>query len=72
MKFLNGYKTVLGIGLTLASVILPAIGKDASILPAIGQTLSDIGDHAATLVTGIGAALTLLGLKHKAEKRADQ
>lgn len=68
MTWLNSYKTIVGVLITLLSILLRAINKDAGILPALEQQLKDIGDHLAPLLTGIGALLTLVGVVHKKQK----
>lgn len=72
MKFLNGWKTILGTLTTIASVVVPAIvGGDGSIVHEIGEQLGHIGDNISSVVAGAGAVLTLLGLRHRREKKTD-
>lgn len=69
MKFLNGWKTLLGILTTAAAVIVPSVGGDASLVPAVSDQVGNIVEHGSALVAGIGATLTTLGLIHKVEKK---
>lgn len=60
MKFLNGWKTFLGVAGTVLTVVLPKV--DPAIL---GGALND----ANNVVVGAFGLLTLLGVIHKVEKR---
>jgi hypothetical protein len=59
MKFLNGWKTIIGVIGTVATVLVPKL--DPAIIPAIG-------DHAVGLIQGAFGLLTALGIIHKVEK----
>lgn len=59
MKFLNGWKTVLGIAGSVITIVLPKV--DPAVL---GGALND----ANNVVTGAFGLLTLLGIVHKVEK----
>jgi len=66
MKFLNGWKTILGIVGTVGTVLVASggdIGKVASVVIAASQ-------HADSIILGASGLLTVLGLVHKAEKKA--
>lgn len=72
MRFLNGWKTILGIATTVASVVVPAIvGGTGGIVTEVAGQLEHIGDNISSVVAGAGAILTLLGLKHRREKKTD-
>lgn len=60
MKFLDGFKTILG---TVVLVVGTAIPK---IAPAVAAG----AEHAIGIVQGVGGLLAVLGLIHKGEKRA--
>lgn len=60
MRFLNGWKTVLGVAGTLAGVLLPKVHPDV---------VSGVLGSADNVVVGAFTMLTLLGVIHKAEKR---
>lgn len=59
MKFLNGWKTILGVAGTLGAIVFPHV--DPGVL---GGAL----DNANNVVTGAFGLLTVLGIIHKAEK----
>lgn len=59
MKFLNGFKTILGTIGTIVSVLVPSVRPDL---------ITGIGDHVVGIVQGASALLLALGLIHKAEK----
>ncbi len=61
MKFLNGWKTILGVAGTVGALVFPRV--DPSIL---GGAL----ESANNVVTGAFGLLTILGIIHKGEKRA--
>jgi hypothetical protein len=62
LKFLNGFKTILGsIGLVVSVV-----------LPHVAGTVAQAAPHAISIAQGAFGLLTLLGLIHKAEKKAAQ
>jgi hypothetical protein len=61
MKFLSGFKTVIGFIATAVSVIVPAVKP---------EMVSGIGDHIVGIVQGASALLLALGIIHKKEKAA--
>ena len=61
MNFLNGFKTYLGLGGLIASVILPQIGVAPDGIPGVQENLWSI-------MQGIFGALGALGVVHKVEK----
>lgn len=61
MKFLNGWKTALGVVGTLVTLVYPRV--DPTVL---GGALND----ANNVVVGAFGLLTLLGVVHKVEKRS--
>lgn len=59
MKFLDGFKTVVGaVGLTVTLVA-----------PHLAPQVQDIGGNAFLVAQGVFGCLTALGVIHKAEKR---
>lgn len=58
MKFLNGFKTVIGVAGTVASLVAPKI------LPVI----TDAAPHAINIAQGAFGLLMVLGIIHKSEK----
>lgn len=62
MKFLNGFKTLIGVLGTVATVLLPKIA------PGVVQA---VGDAAVNVATGIFGLLGALGIIHKVEKSSD-
>lgn len=74
MKFLDGWKTKLGVIGGLASIVVPAVTQVISGNAALGQALVDtatqVVNHVGAVVTGASALLTLLGVVHKVEKKA--
>lgn len=62
LKFLNGFKTILG-----------SIGLVVSVaLPRLSDTVAQAAPHAISIAQGAFGLLALLGLIHKAEKKAAQ
>lgn len=59
MKFLNGWKTILGVAGTAATLVFPHVD------PGV---LGGVLDNANNVVTGAFGLLTLLGVIHKVEK----
>lgn len=58
MKFLNGFKTILG-----------AVGLVVSIaVPSLSSTVAEAAPHAVNIAQGAFGLLVLLGVIHKAEK----
>lgn len=58
MKFLNGFKTVLG-----------AVGMVGAIaFPKLAPTIADAAPHAIGVAQGVFGLLLTLGIIHKAEK----
>lgn len=68
MKFLNGWKTILGAAGSVAVIVGGALGKNVGVIPGVVQTLSDIGEHINAVILGGSAVLGALGIIHKAEK----
>lgn len=60
MKFLNGFKTILGAVGMVVTIAAP------SLAPAIGEA----APHAISVAQGVFGLLTVLGIIHKAEKKA--
>lgn len=71
MKFLDGYKTILGIIGTVLTVVLPALGKNADFVPALISNLQAIGANIPAIAAGASALLMALGIIHKVEKTKD-
>ncbi|MCP4899805.1 MAG: hypothetical protein GY906_22795 [bacterium] len=61
MNFLNGFKTYLGLGGLVASIILPQLGVDASGVPGVQENLWSVAQ-------GVFGTLGALGVVHKVEK----
>jgi hypothetical protein len=61
MKFLDGFKTIIGVAGSVALIVAPKID------PAIVQA---VGDHAYGVAQGVFGLLTVLGVIHKREKKA--
>jgi len=59
MKFLNGFKTIIGLAGTVVSVLAPKFA------PA----LNEAAPHAIAVAQGVFGLLLALGLIHKVEKR---
>lgn len=59
MKFLDGWKTVIGLVGTVVTILVPKL--DPSLV-------SGISDHATGIVQGVFGLLTVLGIIHKKEK----
>ncbi len=68
MKFLDGWKTVLGV-VGAASTVLIASGGDLS---KVGHTVVQIGTNADAVVTGAFGLLAALGIVHKVQKSRGQ
>jgi len=68
MKFLNGWKTILGAAGSIAVIVGGALGKNVGVIPGVIQTLSDIGEHINAVILGGAAVLGTLGVIHKVEK----
>lgn len=62
MKFLNGFKTVLGAAGMVASIVAPKV------VPA----LTDAAPHAINVAQGVFGLLLALGIIHKAEKSSSK
>lgn len=58
MKFLNGFKTVLGLAGTVVTVLAPKFAP----------TLNEAAPHAVAVAQGAFGLLLALGVIHKAEK----
>lgn len=61
MKFLNGFKTYLGLGGLIASVVLPLVGVAPGGIPGVQENLWSIAQ-------GVFGTLGALGVIHKVEK----
>ncbi len=61
MNFLNGFKTWLGLGGLVASIVLPAVGIDAGGVAGTQEGLW-------TISQGVFGTLAALGVIHKVEK----
>ena len=59
MKFLDGFKTLIGLVGTVVAVVLPRVA------PGVVQA---VGEAAVQVATGAFAMLAALGLIHKGEK----
>jgi hypothetical protein len=59
MKFLNGFKTIVGVVGSVLTVLIPKL--DPSII-------SGVGDHLFAVAQGVFGLLTVLGIIHKVEK----
>jgi hypothetical protein len=66
VKFLNGWKTILGIVGTVVTVGVGAGGDVGAIASKVGE----FAGNADAVVTGAFGMLTVLGVAHKLEKRA--
>lgn len=64
MKFLNGWKTIIGVVVSIATPIVAAGGD----LGKVGAKILDIVQHGDAVVAGAAALLTTLGIIHKVEK----
>ena len=64
MKFLNGWKTVLGF-VGLGVTVLTSAGGDAA---QVGAVVRDVARNADAVVLGAFGCLAALGVIHKAEK----
>lgn len=62
MKFLDGLKTLIGVVGTVVTVVLPKVS------PAV---VVAVGDHVFSVAQGVFGVLTLLGVIHKVEKKAE-
>lgn len=73
MKFLNGFKTILGVAILVATTAIKALGKDdGGVINAVGNALGDMADHVASVAAGAGSVLTILGVIHKREKKTEE
>lgn len=61
MKFLNGFKTVIGVIGSVVLVLAPRVSADV---------VQAVGDQAYGVAQGIFGLLTVLGIIHKVEKKA--
>lgn len=61
MKFLDGWKTIIGLVGTVVTVLVPKL--DPSLVAGIGE-------HATGIVQGVFGLLAVLGVIHKAEKKS--
>lgn len=65
MKFLNGWKTILGAVGILATPLI-ATGGD---LGAVAGKVVEAGQHLDAVIMGGAGVLTVLGVLHKIDKR---
>ena len=65
MKFLNGWKTILGVIGTLTTIAVSAGVQDHGLI----ETVKAIAGHADSLIVGATGILTVIGVIHKSEKR---
>ena len=68
MKFLNGWKTILGVVGSVATLLVSGGGK----IGEIATTAVDVAGHLDSVALGVFGALTALGIVHKAEKGRDK
>lgn len=62
MKFLDGFKTILG-----------AVGLAISVIaPQASDTVANVGPHAVGIAQGVFGLLAVLGVIHKAEKKTKE
>ena len=66
MKFLNGWKTILGIAGTVVTIGVGAGGDVGMVAGKIGE----FAGNADAVVSGAFGMLAVLGLIHKGEKRS--
>lgn len=59
MKFLNGFKTILGLIGTVVTVVIPAIS---------GDVVAAVGEQVLGIAQGVFGLLAALGVIHKVEK----
>lgn len=64
MKFLNGWKTVLGF-VGLGVTVLSSAGGDVA---QVGAVVGEVAGHVDAVVLGVFGTLAALGVIHKAEK----
>lgn len=62
MKFLNGFKTIIGLVGSVVTVLIPKVTPDI---------VSAVSDHAVAVAQGVFGLLTVLGVIHKVEKKGD-
>lgn len=60
MKFLDGFKTVIGLAGSVVLVLAPKVDPNV---------IATVGDHAYGIAQGVFGLLTIFGAIHKAEKR---
>lgn len=60
MKFLNGFKTVIGVIGSVVLVLAPRVSADV---------VQAVGDQVYGVAQGIFGLLTILGIIHKVEKK---
>lgn len=63
MKFLNGFKTVIGLVGTVVTVVFPKMAPDV---------VATVGDGLYGVAQGVFVTLAALGVIHKVEKAADK
>lgn len=68
MKFLNGWKTILGTVGTLGTLLLGAGGK----IGQVAGTALEVAGHLDSVALGAFGVLTTLGIIHKAEKKSEK
>ena len=68
MKFLNGWKTILGVAGTVGTLLYGAGGK----LGAIAGSGLEVAGHLDAVAMGAFGILTVLGVVHKVEKGTEK
>lgn len=64
MKFLNGWKTILG---AIGTVVVPLVAVGGKVGELAGK-VAEVGQHVDIALTGVFGALLALGIVHKVEK----
>lgn len=59
MKFLDGFKTIVGLVGTAVTVLLPSVAPEVA---------ASIGDQVVSISQGVFGLLAALGIIHKVEK----
>lgn len=65
MKFLNGWKTILGIVGTVTTLGIANGGR----VGEIAGTVQQVAGHLDSVALGVFGALTAIGVIHRTEKR---
>lgn len=64
MRFLNGFKTVVGVVGSVATLLIAGEGR----VGEIGRTAVEVASHLESVALGVFGALAALGIIHKGEK----